>query len=114
MSIFSKKLGIDLGTANTLGISSSLKELEGTDFKRKVWQQLLKIPYGQKVTYEFIAKAIGKPKAIRAVASAVASNPLHILIPCHRVVPKGNRGIGQYAGGVVVKRILLDIESKVI
>jgi methylated-DNA-[protein]-cysteine S-methyltransferase len=97
-----------------LGISHNLKELEGTEFKKKVWRQLLKIQYGNTVSYEYIAKAIGKPKAVRAVASAIASNPLHIFIPCHRVIPKGNRGIGQYAGGIEVKRMLLDIESKVI
>ena len=97
-----------------LGISPNLSELEGTEFQKKVWRELRKIPYGSVVTYEYIAEAIEKPRAVRAVATAIASNPLHIFIPCHRVIPKGNKGIGQYAGGTEVKKILLDIESKVI
>ncbi len=100
-----------------LGINSDLGELAGTSFQKKVWKELLKIPYGVTVTYQYVASSIGKPKAVRAVASAIASNPLHIFIPCHRVIPskpKKKGDIGLFAGGVEVKRILLDIESKVI
>ncbi len=97
-----KKLGIDID------------QLQGTEFQKNVWRELLQIPYGKTVTYEEVAHMLGKPKAVRAVASAIASNPIHIIIPCHRVVPKGSRGIGNYAGGVEVKKMLLDIESKVI
>ena len=95
-----------------LGIDTDL--LEGTDFQKSVWKELLNIPYGKTTTYENVARKIRKPKAVRAVASAIASNPMHIVIPCHRVIPKGNKGIGKYAGGIEVKKMLLDIESKVI
>jgi methylated-DNA-[protein]-cysteine S-methyltransferase len=100
-----------------LGINKDLKELSGTPFQKRVWIELLRIPYGKVVTYQYVADSIGKPKAVRAVASAIAANPLHILIPCHRVLPlhpKRKGDVGQYAGGVEVKRMLLDIESKVI
>jgi len=71
-----------------LDIHSDLRELKGTELQKSVWRELLRIPYGTTLTYSELAKKVGKPKAVRAVASAVASNPLCIIIPCHRVVPK--------------------------
>ena len=104
-----------------LGIHSDLRELKGTDLQRRVWRELLEIPYGKVLTYSELAQKVGKPKAVRAVASAVASNLLYIVIPCHRVVPKGHQSktlhglkaenIGNYALGPNMKKILLKIEG---
>ncbi len=81
----------------------------GTDFQRKVWQELIKIPYGQTWTYGEVAKAIGLPKAVRAVGSACAYNPYLILVPCHRVVSK--KGLGGFALGLTAKKKLLKHEN---
>ena len=82
----------------------------GTPFQRKVWKAVRTIPYGTTATYAALAKKIGRPKAIRAVANAVGANPLAIIIPCHRII--GSDGtLRGYAGGVELKRKLLDIES---
>jgi O-6-methylguanine DNA methyltransferase len=86
----------------------------GTPFQRKVWSQMLKTPKGRVVTYSELAKRIGNPRAIRAVASACKRNPLPEVIPCFRLVPK--RGIGRYSGpgGIKRKRELLRKEGIVI
>ena len=81
-----------------------------TEFQRQVWTQLLKIPYGETRTYSEIATAIGRPKAIRAVATAIAKNPLLIVIPCHRVIGKDGQLRG-YRGGEAMKERLLTIEK---
>ncbi len=83
----------------------------GTDFQASVWKALRDIPLGETRSYADIAKAIGKPKAIRAVASANASNQVAIIIPCHRVINK-NGGLGGYAGGLSRKSWLLDHEKE--
>lgn len=85
-------------------------EFIGTDFQKLVWQELRKIPFGQTRTYQEIAKSIGKPKAYRAVASAVAKNPLIIIVPCHRVI-LSNGSIGQYSAGTNLKKLLLKLEG---
>ena len=85
-----------------------IEKLKGTDFQKKVWRALLEIPRGSTVTYKNLAKRIGKPLAVRAVANAVGANPLIITIPCHRVI--GSDGsIGGYSGrgGIKTKRALL-------
>ena len=82
----------------------------GTAFQKKVWQQLLKIPYGKTLSYQAVAKAIGKPKASRAVGGACHANPIMIVIPCHRVLASDG-GLGGYAGGVAMKRRLLALEQ---
>ena len=82
----------------------------GTDFQRAVWQQLMNLPFGITTTYKSIAEAIGKPKAVRAVGTAVGSNPFMIIIPCHRVLPADGR-VGGYAGGPASKRSLLALEN---
>ena len=82
----------------------------GTDFQKKVWKQIANIPYGQTSSYKSIASAIGSPKAVRAVGTAVGSNPLSILVPCHRVLTS-NGGLGGYAGGLDAKRVLLKREN---
>lgn len=84
---------------------------EGTEFQEKVWAELLKIPYGETITYMDLAVRLGDPKAIRAVGAANGRNPIAILIPCHRVIGAGNKLIG-YAGGIWRKKILLEIEMK--
>jgi len=83
----------------------------GTDFQRQTWEALQTIPHGETRSYAQLAEMIGKPTAIRAVASANANNGLALIIPCHRVIAK-NGGLGGYAGGINRKQDLLDLESK--
>jgi methylated-DNA-[protein]-cysteine S-methyltransferase len=84
---------------------------QGTDFQKRVWQELAKLRYGEIVTYEELAKRAGNEKAVRATASAVRNNPIPIIIPCHRVVRKDG-SIGNYSmGGSDVKKLLLSLEG---
>lgn len=85
---------------------------EGTDFQKKVWDELLKIPYGKTVSYLDIAKRLGDPKSIRAAASANGKNPLWIIVPCHRVIGSDGSLTG-YAGGLWRKKWLLNHENPV-
>ena len=84
---------------------------QGTIFQKKVWKELSKIPYGQTRSYKDIAHAIGNPKAYRAVGMANNKNPITIIIPCHRVIGK-NGDLTGYAGGLNLKKQLLDNENK--
>lgn len=84
----------------------------GTEFQKKVWQELLKIPYGKTYSYLKLSKKLGDVKAIRAVATANGKNPLWIVIPCHRVIGSDGSLTG-YAGGLWRKRWLLDHENHV-
>ena len=84
---------------------------KGTEFQRQVWQALSKIPFNQTVSYSDIAKAIARPKAVRAVGAANGANPIPIIIPCHRVIGK-NGNLTGYAYGLALKQTLLDIEAK--
>ncbi len=84
--------------------------LKGTNFQLKVWEALLAVPPGRVCSYQSLAKALGRPRATRAVAGAVASNPVSYLIPCHRVI-RSSGAISGYAGGVTRKRALLGWES---
>ena len=77
-----------------------------------VWQELLKIPYGETATYGDIAKRIGNPKAVRAVGLANGRNPLPIVIPCHRVIGANGQLTG-FGGGLENKALLLKIEESV-
>ncbi|MCR1951112.1 MULTISPECIES: methylated-DNA--[protein]-cysteine S-methyltransferase [unclassified Clostridium] len=86
-------------------------DLEGTEFQVKVWNELIKIPYGETRTYKEIAEKIGNPKAARAIGMANNKNPILIMIPCHRVVGK-NKSLVGYAGGLEMKEMLLEIEHK--
>ena len=83
---------------------------DGTEFELAVWEELIKIPYGETVSYGEIARRIGKPAAVRAAASAVGRNPIPIIIPCHRVI-RSDGSIGGFAWGLDVKRHLLAIEG---
>ncbi len=85
--------------------------LHGTPFQLSVWEALQTIPFGETVSYSDIATRIHHPKAVRAVGAANGRNPISVLIPCHRVIAKDG-GIGGYAGGLAIKRQLLQLESK--
>jgi AraC family transcriptional regulator of adaptative response/methylated-DNA-[protein]-cysteine methyltransferase len=86
-------------------------DVSGTAFQYQVWQVLQKIPYGQTRSYSQVAEAIGNPKAVRAVATACASNPVALAIPCHRVV-RSNGELSGYRWGVEKKQKLLEQERK--
>ena len=85
--------------------------LEGTEFQRRVWGELSKIPYGETVSYGELARRIGNPKASRAVGLANGSNPIPIIIPCHRVIGSNGKLTG-YGGGLPVKEKLLALERR--
>jgi len=79
-------------------------------FRRTVLSHLPEIGYGQTASYATVARAAGSPRAVRAVGSACATNPIPVVVPCHRVV-RSDGSIGQYVGGVDVKRVLLSLEA---
>ncbi len=83
----------------------------GTDFQRSVWFALADIPYGETVSYAELARAVGRPKAFRAVGQANGHNPLPIVLPCHRVIASGG-GLGGYGGGLELKEQLLALERE--
>ncbi|HUX03995.1 MAG TPA: methylated-DNA--[protein]-cysteine S-methyltransferase [Acidimicrobiales bacterium] len=84
-------------------------KLEGTEFQREVWAELSRIAYGKTITYGELARRVGRPQGFRAVGQANGRNPLPIVVPCHRVV--ASNGLGGYAGGLPMKRALLELES---
>src|SRR6266849_89589 len=96
--------------APALGLDLPL-DVRGTAFQQRVWQALRKIPVGSTVTYSQIAKRIGLPKAVRAVAHACATNAIAVAIPCHRVV-RSDGSLAGYRWGVERKRALLDREAR--
>ncbi len=79
-------------------------------FQKRVLEELIRIPYGKTISYGEIARSIGKPTASRAVGTAIARNPVPIVLPCHRVIPAGG-GLGGYIWGQEIKRKLLLIEG---
>ncbi|HHU93220.1 MAG TPA: methylated-DNA--[protein]-cysteine S-methyltransferase [Halanaerobiaceae bacterium] len=85
--------------------------LEGTDFQKRVWKEIMKIPYGEVASYGEIARAIGVPKGARAVGNANNKNKVPIIIPCHRVVGS-NGSLTGYAGGLERKKWLIAHENK--
>src|SRR5580658_8023138 len=85
-------------------------DVQATAFRRRVWEELKRIPYGATRTYSEVARAIGHPKAIRAVASACATNPVSVVVPCHRVV-RADGNLAGYRWGLERKRALLEHES---
>ena len=86
---------------------------EGTKFQKSVWAEIAKIPWGKTKTYQELAMAIGKPRAVRAVGTACGKNKYPPIVPCHRVLASGG-GVGGYAFGVGVKRELLAREGVVV
>jgi len=83
---------------------------QGTPFQMKVWSTLSEIPYGRVVSYQWIARRIGRPAAVRAVGAANGRNPISIVIPCHRVIGK-NGALTGYGGGLDLKRRLIRLEN---
>jgi methylated-DNA-[protein]-cysteine S-methyltransferase len=81
----------------------------GTEFQRKVWRELARIPYGKTISYTDLARRIRNDKAVRAVGSANGRNPLSLVIPCHRVIA-ADGSLGGYAGGLEIKKRLLELE----
>ena len=86
-------------------------DLRGTEFQRRVWELLLNIPYGETRSYRQIASAMGRPEASRAVGQAIGTNPVAIIVPCHRVIG-ANGGLVGYGGGLHRKQALLELEAK--
>jgi methylated-DNA-[protein]-cysteine S-methyltransferase len=84
---------------------------EGTPFQLKVWTALRDIPYGQVVSYQWVADRIGNSAAVRAVGAANGRNPIAIIVPCHRVIGKDGSLTG-YGGGLEVKQRLIALEKK--
>lgn len=87
-------------------------DVEGSEFQKKVWNQLQKIPYGKTCAYKDIATKLSDPNASRAVGTANGKNPLWIIVPCHRVITASG-SLGGYAGGLEMKMKLLQLESKI-
>ncbi|WP_306231827.1 methylated-DNA--[protein]-cysteine S-methyltransferase [Agrococcus beijingensis] len=100
----------DLIAGRARAFHGSLDLTLARGFGRQVVERLREIPYGETRSYAEVAAAVGSPKAVRAVGTACRKNPLPIVIPCHRVV-RSDGGMGQYAGGVEAKRLLLDVEA---
>lgn len=122
-----KRLNAEFETGMSEVISSAIEELDqyfdgtrmiftipllfsGTEFQTRVWSELLKIPFGRLISYASLAKRINHPSGARAVASALANNPMSIFVPCHRVVGSNSQLTG-YRGGIAVKESLIDLES---
>ena len=82
---------------------------QGTPFQTSVWHELLRIPYGETISYGELARRLGNPKAVRAVGLANGSNPIAIVIPCHRVIGSNGTLVG-YGGGLPTKQALLALE----
>ena len=122
-----QELGVELKSGSSLVIDEAMQQLDeyfagkrmyfsmpltfvGTMFQKKVWQELLNIPYGQTITYGRIAQNIGLPSSVRATANAIGKNPITIFVPCHRVIGSDGRLTG-YAGGLDSKKYLLELEG---
>lgn len=115
-AIFKEDNQLILNRAKPLFDETSTAEvkilLKGTEFQTKVWEELVNLPRGSTCSYEDLAKAIGNPKAIRAVANAVAKNNVSYLVPCHRVINKGG-GLGKYHWGIERKQMILQDENAI-
>jgi len=105
------KLAMSVLTAWERGREASIKlDLQGTAFQISVWKSLLKIPKGKVCSYSDVANDIARPKAVRAVGGAVGANPVSLIVPCHRVVPRGG-GVGNYGWGPKLKENILEAEK---
>jgi len=87
-----------------------LADVEATPFQRAVWEALRRIPYGEVRSYGWVAKAVGRPRAARAVGAACGANPWPIIVPCHRVIA-ADGSLGGYSAGLKWKRCLLKLEG---
>ncbi len=97
-------------SGETVTFPHQLDLADATPFQRAVWEVARRIPYGETRSYAWCAHQIGKPGAARAVGTALGRNPVPIVIPCHRVVTSSG-GLGGYAGGLAMKRRLLEMEG---
>lgn len=88
-----------------------IKPHNGTEFQKLVWDRISKIPYGETLTYSELATAIGRPRACRSVGATCANNVLALVIPCHRVIPKGKNCTGEYRWGALLKSEILAFEK---
>ena len=86
-------------------------DLRGTPFQLRIWQELCKIPFGETVSYQDLARRLGKPQAARAVGQACGRNPIPLIVPCHRVIA-ANSSLGGFSAGLDRKRWLLEHEKK--
>ena len=86
-------------------------KLNGTEFQKEVWNEILKIPYGQTASYEEIAIRLGNKNKVRAVANAIGKNKILIIVPCHRIIGKNGTLTG-YKSGIDHKRMLIDYEKR--
>ena len=96
--------------AGSLRVFDLPLDLQGTPFQLRVWRELEKIPYGETRSYRQVAAAIGAPEAVRAVGAANGSNPIPIVVPCHRVIGSSGKLTG-YGGGLPLKKRLLELEG---
>src|SRR5574338_137480 len=85
-------------------------DIEGSEFQKKIWNELQNIPYGKTISYKSLSEKLGDVKAIRAVGKANGQNPVAIIIPCHRVIGADGSLVG-YAGGLAIKEKLLHLEG---
>lgn len=85
-------------------------DVEGTEFQKRVWKGLQKIPYGKTISYKTLSEKLGDVKAVRAVGKANGQNPIAIVIPCHRVIGSDGSLVG-YASGLAIKEKLLHLEG---
>lgn len=83
--------------------------VEGSEFERQVWNTLKEVPYGETMTYKWLADRIGRPRAFRAVGNALGKNPIPIIFPCHRII-ESDGSLGGYSSGTDIKRRLIEIE----
>lgn len=97
--------------AGDASLASVPLDVQGTVFQRRVWEELRRIPRGETRSYQQIARAIGRPRAVRAVGSACGANPVALAIPCHRAL-RADGGLGGYAWGVARKERLLAMEKR--
>jgi methylated-DNA-[protein]-cysteine S-methyltransferase len=88
-------------------------EVEGTEFQKRAWAELRRIPYGETISYSEQARRMGKPAAVRAVGSANGRNMISIIIPCHRVIG-ADGSLAGFGGGIERKRALLELEARVL
>jgi O-6-methylguanine DNA methyltransferase len=86
--------------------------MNGTPYQKRVWKELLKVPYGKTLSYGRLAKRVGNPKGARSIGMAVSRNPIGIIIPCHRVI-RSSGEIGGYASGTFRKKWLLEHEGAI-
>lgn len=102
---------VDEYFAGERSIFNVMTQVVGTTFQEKTWHALSKIHYGQMSNYAMLAAQIGSPNSMRAIGNAVGANPIHLIVPCHRVI-RSDGQLGGYAGGIERKKYLLELERK--